>query len=698
MLSSSSLSRPLLVDHNDDDDDDDDDVKRNDDDVKRNDEDDRQVEGVANDEDDRQIEIASSFVRDALHFRFTKGRRVDRTGIWIHKHMHENWRRFVIVVSVLNCSQIMWNPPHENQIEWIALEVFCVCVFLSDVVLGIRMQPFQYYRKEIWNQLKISVLVITLFDLLLAITGATPTYLRLSWCLRPVFLLEKFRHCRKFFASILRAIPPVARVGFFFLYFLGVFAGLSFVIFGNSGLYTQENATTWRHSETCERTSPFLQTNISQNVTTRIACPPPDLEACSQDMAFSAFVPYSNSSWCNDYFGTFSTASLNLFVLLTTANSPDVALPAYNYSRYSFVFFFAYTAFGIMFMMNILLASIFGAYNSDMKTKLTMQLKKRQRSLSEAFRFLCTTRNNDVMSMKMWLGLVENIHWKRKKKKTLPRRAAEIMFVVAKSNDRDDPTQEQFQTSEEMNAEIQKCHENNRNSGVSFNAFQILMFFLNLHVSKRKDHQLSDSEKETTTLVPLLGPLNLESLLPGSIRARLKRLRLRCSKLERMMMFNRFFDFLSFVSILLSIVSIMTDENASDEDPSCSMALIVVSVLFSVLFTLEVLIKILGLGVTGYFSSSMNCLDCLATFGYWTVLSVTSGKFCGSNVIYLFVLRTVRLLRILYVFFYYSFCAFVFFSSNSNRSHIIIGTSRNLKDKILRVLLQCFEFFSRDTL
>jgi hypothetical protein len=154
----------------------------------------------------------------------------------------------------------------------------------------------------------------------------------------------------------------VMRVGFFFLYFLGVFAGLSFVIFGNSGLYTQENVTSWRHVDTCEHTSPFLHTNSSRNVTTRIACPPPDLESCAQDMTFSAFVIYSDSTWCNDYFGSFSSSALNLFVLLTTANSPDLAIPSYNYSRYSFVFFFIYTAFGIMFMMNILLASIFNAY------------------------------------------------------------------------------------------------------------------------------------------------------------------------------------------------------------------------------------------------------------------------------------------------------------------------------------------------
>ena len=348
------LSKPLLDEKIDDDDDDGMKEEQN----GEEEDDQRELEF----EEDSRVEVATSFVKDAIHFRFTKGRRVDKTAIRIHRYMHENWRRFVIVISILNCAQIMRNPPHESRKKWIALETFCACVFLTDVALGLRMQPFRYYKKEIWNQLKMIVLVVTFFDMFLALTGATPVYLRFSWPLRPVFLLEKFRHCRKFFASILRAIPPVMRVGFFFLYFLGVFAGLSFVIFGNSGLYTQENVTSWRHVETCEHTSPFLHTNSSRNVTTRIACPPPDLESCSQDMTFSAFVIYSDSTWCNDYFGSFSSSALNLFVLLTTANSPDLAIPSYNYSRYSFVFFFTYTAFGIMFMMNILLASIFNAY------------------------------------------------------------------------------------------------------------------------------------------------------------------------------------------------------------------------------------------------------------------------------------------------------------------------------------------------
>ena len=182
------------------------------------------------------MEVATSFVKDAIHFRFTKGRRVDKTAIRIHRYMHENWRRFVIVISILNCAQIMWNPPHESRKKWIALETFCACVFLTDVALGLRMQPFRYYKKEIWNQLKMIVLVVTFFDMFLALTGATPVYLRFSWCLRP-FCLKNSDTVKVL--CIYSSCHSTRDAGFFSL-FLGVFAGLSFVIL-ETGLYTQEN-------------------------------------------------------------------------------------------------------------------------------------------------------------------------------------------------------------------------------------------------------------------------------------------------------------------------------------------------------------------------------------------------------------------------------------------------------------------------
>ena len=221
-----------------------------------------------------------------------------------------------------------------------------------------------------------------------------------------------------------------------------------------------------------------------------------------------------------------------------------------------------------------------------MKTKLPSQLKKRQQSLYEAFRWLkinsvhdveAKKKRQNVVSIKMWLDLAESIRSGRKK---IVRRAAEIMFVVAKANDRNDPTQKLFENEDELNSEIQNVTRTIENG--LFNGFQFL-HSLNLHVSpkkQRRDQQRLEEEQQEE-LNPLFGPLDVEHLLPKSVRE----LRLRCSRLEKSLLFNRSFDFLSFISILLSVGSIMSDDDARDEDPSCSLALIIVSVLFSVMFT-----------------------------------------------------------------------------------------------------------------
>ena len=44
---------------------------------------------------------------------------------------------------------------------------------------------------------------------------------------------------------------------------------------------------------------------------------------------------------CKDYFNSFERSTLALFTLLTTANYPDVMMPAYDCSAWSSLFFIA---------------------------------------------------------------------------------------------------------------------------------------------------------------------------------------------------------------------------------------------------------------------------------------------------------------------------------------------------------------------
>ena len=77
------------------------------------------------------------------------------------------------------------------------------------------------------------------------------------------------------------------------------------------------------------------------------------------------------------YFQTFPLSFINLFVLLTTANYPDVMMPSYNKDSFSVIFFFTYLMICLYFLMNLLLAVVYEAFTAEeakkFKKLLSMQ-------------------------------------------------------------------------------------------------------------------------------------------------------------------------------------------------------------------------------------------------------------------------------------------------------------------------------------
>lgn len=59
------------------------------------------------------------------------------------------------------------------------------------------------------------------------------------------------------------------------------------------------------------------------------------------------------------YYATISDSNFNMLILLTTANFPDVMLPAYNENYWTMLFFVSYLCLGLYFLMNFLLANVF---------------------------------------------------------------------------------------------------------------------------------------------------------------------------------------------------------------------------------------------------------------------------------------------------------------------------------------------------
>jgi two pore calcium channel protein len=63
----------------------------------------------------------------------------------------------------------------------------------------------------------------------------------------------------------------------------------------------------------------------------------------------------------------YRTSLLNLFVLLTTANNPNVWAGAYTADRRAFFFFFTYLVVGLFFLMNLVFTVIYSNYKAQVR-------------------------------------------------------------------------------------------------------------------------------------------------------------------------------------------------------------------------------------------------------------------------------------------------------------------------------------------
>ncbi|CAM9538707.1 unnamed protein product [Ectocarpus sp. 12 AP-2014] len=90
------------------------------------------------------------------------------------------------------------------------------------------------------------------------------------------------------------------------------------------------------------------------------------------------------------YFPNFVDACWNLLVMLSTANFPDVLVPAYTRNRAASLLFFPVVAVGVFVLMNFLLASTYDKYSNGHQELLDRMLHMRDKNCAAAFDRLAT--------------------------------------------------------------------------------------------------------------------------------------------------------------------------------------------------------------------------------------------------------------------------------------------------------------------
>ncbi|XP_014820126.1 PREDICTED: two pore calcium channel protein 1 [Calidris pugnax] len=225
------------------------------------------------------------------------------------------------------------------------LELFALIVVVFELSMKMRWLGFQTFIRHKRTMVKTCVLFVQFIEAIVVLVRQT-SHVRITRALRCIFLVD-CRYCgavRRNLRQIFQSLPPFIDILLLLLFFMVIFAILGFYLFSPN------------HSD--------------------------------------------------PYFNTLENSLVNLFVLLTTSNFPDVMMPSYARNPWSCVFFIVYLSIELYFIMNLLLAVVFDTFNDIEKRKFKSLLLHKRTAIQHAYRLLITKQRPSGISFKHFEGLL----------------------------------------------------------------------------------------------------------------------------------------------------------------------------------------------------------------------------------------------------------------------------------------------------
>ncbi|XP_066239736.1 two pore channel protein 2 isoform X1 [Saccopteryx leptura] len=292
------------------------------------------------------------FIEDALQYRSIH-HRMDAGSMWLYRRYYSHacqWMLSCVIFLILALAFVEapssftstadvryrtapWDPPC-GLTE--SLEVLCLLVFVADLSVKTYLVGWAQFRKSLWLLAYLVVLVVSLMDWLVSLSLVCQEPLRVRRLLRPFFLLQNSSMMKKTLKCIQWSLPEMASVVLLLVLHLCVFTMFGMLLFTGE---KQDDG------QDRERLTYFR--NLPESLT-------------------------------------------SLLVLLTTANNPDVMVPAYSKNRAYAIFFILFTLIGSLFLMNLLTAIIYNQFRGYLLKSVQASLFRKRLGIRAAYEILYT--------------------------------------------------------------------------------------------------------------------------------------------------------------------------------------------------------------------------------------------------------------------------------------------------------------------
>ncbi|XP_058940710.2 two pore channel protein 2 isoform X1 [Pocillopora verrucosa] len=368
------------------------------------------------------INQAAVFVEDAAQYR-SINHKVDSKSLWMYRWYYSKPVRwgytfiiflylmlaFVEKPSSLTLSsdpRFRGKRPNPPCGVTESFEIIFLLCFVFDLVVKGHVLGRQEVIKNRWLLSYCGVLIISFIDVFISLSSGCKLRVRIHRLFRPFFLIQNSSLMKKLLHAIKRTVPEILSVLFLLLLHLWFFAMCGMLLFPQAS----------RHNST-------------------LASYP-----CSDHNNDSASGAACEGS---EFFPKLEISLRSLLVLLTTANNPDVMMPAYMKNRFYAIFFITFTIIGLYFFLNMLTAVIYNQFRGYLTSSLQASFFRRRVGIRAAFEVLLKIQDQDS---DVPLGHVSTADAKTViEKANIGRRASQVVLLRLAKNTTGHLNAKQFQ-------------------------------------------------------------------------------------------------------------------------------------------------------------------------------------------------------------------------------------------------------------